>query len=80
MKIKNFFEKCGWGYIALFAMLLILIIGGGAMIGISVYGWFTGECDLGAIIGFIVGFMFYIIGFGKFFDVKNEVRRLLSEQ
>lgn len=77
--MKKFFEKCGWSYVALFAVLILVIICGAAMLGIGMWGWFTAECDVAATIGMSIGFLSTLYGLYKFDDVKKEVRRLMSK-
>ena len=39
--MKKFFENCGWGYVVVFAALILMIIGGAAMMGVGMWGWLT---------------------------------------
>jgi hypothetical protein len=48
--MKKFFENCGWGYVVVFAALILMIICGAAMMGVGMWGWLTAECDVAAVI------------------------------
>ena len=77
--MKKFFENCGWGYVVVFAALILMVICGAAMMGVGMWGWLTAECDIAAVIGMFVGFSCVIYGLYKFNYVKEEARRLMSE-
>ena len=78
--MKKFFEKCGWGYVAMFAALVLVVILGSACMLVGLLGWFTGECDWAAYLGMSFGFLCTIGALLKFDEVKDEPRRLLSKE
>ena len=78
--MKKAIIVCGWGYVLVFALLVVMVVIGFAAFGIGAYGWLQGDCDWAAYLGMGGGFLAALFAILELDKIGTEMRVMIDEE